>query len=164
MKSFEMGGYNNEVENNREALRDLISNPEKLDKFKNTDGTMKVGLKLALDGWRKTLTNSPEDNDLIGEVDALLNEVFQVELTETKKQENILDSGEYVKLAKQRAITILKNGELKQAIDSIISDLSKDPASSPEQVKALQTMGMILRNDPTLDSEKVKDFINGFAE
>jgi len=67
-------------------------------------------------------------------------------------------------LAKERALEILEEGELKEAIDSMVSDYSKNPAQ-PEALKTLvANLGFSLRNDPGLDEDKVRNFIEGFSE
>ena len=71
---------------------------------------------------------------------------------------------EHTRWAKQRALELLENGDLMQAIDSMVSDLGKDPTRPPEQVRLLPMIGMITRNDPALDEKKVREFIEGFAE
>lgn len=74
------------------------------------------------------------------------------------------DSQAHTLQAKQRALEILRQGDLKQAIDSMVSDLAKDPTRPPEQVSMLTMMGMITRNDSALDENKARDFIEGFVE
>ncbi|MFH1711868.1 MAG: hypothetical protein ABH846_01365 [Patescibacteria group bacterium] len=81
-----------------------------------------------------------------------------------EKQEGAFNPQEHTRWAKQRALEILKQGDLMQAIDSMVSDLRKDPTRPPEQVRMLTMMGMITRNDPALDEKKVREFIEGFAE
>ena len=81
-----------------------------------------------------------------------------------ERQEGGFNPQEHTRLAKQRALELLKGGDLKQAIDSMVSDLAKDPTRPREQVNMLTMMGMITRNDPALDEKKVREFIEGFAE
>jgi len=70
---------------------------------------------------------------------------------------------EYTRLAKQRALELLKQGDFKSAIDSMVSDLSKDPSRSQEQKNMIVMMGMATRNDQALDDKKTREFIEGFA-
>ncbi len=70
----------------------------------------------------------------------------------------------HTRWAKDRALEHLKQGALKQAIDSIVSDLSKDRNRPDEQKMLIGMMGLSLRNDPELNEQKVRDFIEGFAE
>lgn len=79
-------------------------------------------------------------------------------------QESGFDSQAHTLHAKQRALEILRQGDLKQAIDSMVSDLAKDLTRPPEQVSMLTMMGMITRNDSALDEKKVREFIEGFVE
>ena len=81
-----------------------------------------------------------------------------------ERQESGFNPQEHTRWAKQRALELLKGGDLKQAIDSMVSDLAKDPTRPREQVSMLTMMGMITRNDPALDEKKVREFIEGFAE
>lgn len=71
---------------------------------------------------------------------------------------------ELTRLAKQRAIELLEGGDLIGAIDSMVSDLSKDSTRPEMQKSMIAGMGMALRNDPGLDEQKVREFIEGFAE
>ena len=83
---------------------------------------------------------------------------------EKEKKEPPFNSQEHTRWAKQRALELLKEGNLKQAIDSMVSDLAKDPTRSREQVNILTMTGMITRDDSSLDEKKVREFIEGFAE
>lgn len=79
-------------------------------------------------------------------------------------RESGFDSQEHTKWAKKRALEILQGGDLKEAIDSMVSDLAKDPTRPEEQVRMLTMMGMITRDDPGLDEKKVREFIEGFNQ
>lgn len=65
-------------------------------------------------------------------------------------------------LAKQRAMEYVEQGDLKSAIDSIVSDLSKDKNRPEMQKSMIAMMGMELRSNPNLTKEKVIEFIKGF--
>lgn len=64
--------------------------------------------------------------------------------------------------AKYRALKYLEQGDLKQAISSMVSDLSKDKDMTDERRDFLAEMGLALKQDPELDEKKVRDFIEGF--
>jgi len=81
-----------------------------------------------------------------------------------KSPEQKFNPQEHTRSAKKRALELLEQGDLMQAIDSMVSDLGKDPTRPTEQVRMLTMMGMVTRNDPALDEEKARDFIEGFAE
>lgn len=81
-----------------------------------------------------------------------------------ERQEGGFNSQDHTRWAKQRALELLEQGNLKKAIDSMVSDLAKDPTRPPDQVSMLTMMGMITRDDPALDEQKVKEFIEGFTE
>lgn len=65
--------------------------------------------------------------------------------------------------AKQRALEYLKQGKLKESIDSMVSDLSKDESRPEGQKKMIGMMGMDLRNKTDLTEKDVRDFIEGLA-
>jgi len=65
--------------------------------------------------------------------------------------------------AKERALAYVDQGQLKVAIDSMVSDLSKDPARPREQQSMIAMMALDLRNKPNLTKEEVTEWINGFA-
>lgn len=67
-------------------------------------------------------------------------------------------------LAKRRALDYLNQGNLKAAIDSMVSDLNKDASRPPEQKRMITFTGLDLRNQPNLSEQEVRDFIEGFAE
>lgn len=64
--------------------------------------------------------------------------------------------------AKQRAMEYVEQGDLKSAIDSMVSDLSKDKDRPDMQKSMIAMMGMELRSNPNLTKEKVIEFIKGF--
>ena len=66
--------------------------------------------------------------------------------------------------AKKRALEYVSQGKLKEAIDSMISDLNKDDSRPQDQKHMIGMMGMMLRNQPNLSEKEVRDFIEGFAE
>ena len=66
--------------------------------------------------------------------------------------------------AKKRALEYVKRGELKQAIDSMVSDLNKDNSRPEEQKQMIAMTGLTLRNEKNLKEEEVLSFIEGFAE
>ena len=65
--------------------------------------------------------------------------------------------------AKERALELANAGKLKEAIDSMVSDLSKDPDNAP-RMSFIGGMAMALRNDSNLNQKAVISWINGFAE
>lgn len=67
-------------------------------------------------------------------------------------------------LAKKRALEYVSQGKLKEAIDSMVSDLSNDDSRPQEQKHMIGIMGMELRNQPHLSEKEVREFIEGFAE
>jgi hypothetical protein len=67
-------------------------------------------------------------------------------------------------LAKKRALEYVNRGKLKEAIDSMVSDLGKDDSRPEEQKSMITMMGLSLRNQPTLSEQEVRDFIVGFTE
>lgn len=79
-----------------------------------------------------------------------------------ERQESGFNRQEHTRRAKQQALEILQRGDLKQAIDSMVSDLAKDRTRPREQVSLLTMMGLAIRNDPALDEQKVREFIEGF--
>lgn len=66
--------------------------------------------------------------------------------------------------AKKRALKCLEQGQLLDAIDSMVSDLSKDTSRHPDQMHMIGMMGMILRNKEDLTEGEVREFIVGFTE
>jgi len=81
-----------------------------------------------------------------------------------REQETGFDSRAYTQDAKKRALELLEQGELKQAIDSMVADLAKDPTRSETQKSMIGMMGMTLKNEAILDEQKVRTFIKGFKE
>jgi len=79
-------------------------------------------------------------------------------------KEGKFNAQEHTRRAKDRALEYLDSGNLKGAIDSMVSDLAKDPTRPAAQVEMLTMMGMITRNDSALDEKKVREFIQGFAD
>ena len=69
---------------------------------------------------------------------------------------------EYTRWAAKRALELLEQGNLKQAVDSMVSDLSKDHTAPEAQKRMIGMMGLSLRNDPELNEQKVREFIEGF--
>jgi hypothetical protein len=65
--------------------------------------------------------------------------------------------------AKERALKLAETGKLKEAIDSMVSDVSKDPESAPN-MSFIYGMAMALKNDPQLDKKAVVEWIKGFPE
>jgi len=63
---------------------------------------------------------------------------------------------------KERALELVENGQLKNAVMSIASDLVKDTKRPDEQKALIVRMSAALRADPDLTQEKVREFINGF--
>jgi len=88
----------------------------------------------------------------------------------TQKNKNMIDrqddfdSEKHTQWAEQRAIALMANGKLKEAIDSMVSDLGKDPTRPEMQKGMIGMMGLSVRNDPQLDEKKVRDFIEGFSD
>ena len=70
----------------------------------------------------------------------------------------------FTALAKKRALEYVSQGKLKEAIDSMVSDLNKDDSRPQDQKHMVGMMGMMLRNQPNLNEKEVRDFIEGFAE
>jgi len=66
--------------------------------------------------------------------------------------------------AKKRALEYVDRGQLKEAIDSMVSDLNKDASQPKEQIMMAVMMGLSLRNRPDLTEKEVRDFIEGFTE
>jgi len=101
------------------------------------------------------------------EVIAMINISLHNELTEIKKKlkpEPQLKEENITAWAKRRALEYLSRGELKEAIDSMVADLSQDEQRPEGQKRFTGAMAMALRNDPDLTEQKVKDFIKGFVE
>ena len=67
-------------------------------------------------------------------------------------------------MAKRRALEYLEKGDLIGAVDSMVSDLSKDSSRPSVQQSMIGMMGMELRNKPNLSEKDVRDFIKGFAD
>ena len=80
------------------------------------------------------------------------------------EQESDFNPQKYTKQAKIKALRYLDEGQLKQAIDSMVSSLSEDPNRPEEQKQIIAMMGLDLRNKRDLNERDVRDFINGFAE
>ncbi len=70
----------------------------------------------------------------------------------------------FTAFVKERALEYVSQGKLKEAIDSMVSDLNKDDSRPQEQKDVIVMMGMDLRNQPNLTKKEVIDFIEGFAE
>jgi hypothetical protein len=100
---------------------------------------------------------SPESNDPI--FSESLPEHNDNNLNESKESS---ESNDLTEWAKDRANSYLEQGKLKEAIDSMVSDLGKDPNKAEEQKDLIRMMGMTLRNDPELNEEKIREFIDGF--
>ena len=66
--------------------------------------------------------------------------------------------------AKKRALDYVSQGKLKEAIDSMVSDLGKDDSRPQDQKHMIGMLGMMLRNQPGLSEKEVREFIDGFAE
>jgi hypothetical protein len=64
--------------------------------------------------------------------------------------------------AKQKALELAEAGQLKEAIDSMVSDLNSDPDSDPNMMLFVTGRAIALRNNPNLDKKTVVDWINGF--
>jgi len=79
-----------------------------------------------------------------------------------ENQEGDFNPREHTQWAAQRALELLAQGKLKEAVDSMVSDLSKDPTRPEGQKRMIGMMGMSLRNDPELNEQKVREFIKGF--
>ena len=69
----------------------------------------------------------------------------------------------FTQWAKKRATDLLQKGELREAINSMVLDLSKDPTRNEEQKNMIILMGMELLKDPQLDAKMVRDFLEGFS-
>ena len=73
-----------------------------------------------------------------------------------------LAANEMTEFAKKRALEYVAQGQLKEAIDSMFSDLSKDPTRPAMQQQMIGAMAMSLRNKPDLSERDVVEFIEGF--
>lgn len=73
------------------------------------------------------------------------------------------DSRKHTQFAKDRALALVDQGKFKEAIDSMVSDLSKDPSRSA-QMGMVAMMAMSERNNPNLDARSAREFIVGFAD
>jgi len=65
--------------------------------------------------------------------------------------------------AKKRALSYVESGDLKGAIDSMVSDLNKDQTRPDMQKQMIGMMALDLRNKPGLTEAEVVDFIKGFV-
>ena len=66
-----------------------------------------------------------------------------------------------LEIAKIRALELLAQGKLKEAIDSMVSDLNKDESYS-SNMSMIGGMAMALRGKEDLTAEEVRQFIVGF--
>ncbi len=85
-------------------------------------------------------------------------EGYSEEVNEPKKSPEQKEDS-LTEWAKNRANNYLEQGKLKEAIDSMVSDLGKDPNRAEEQKDIVRMMGMTLRNDPELNEEKAREMI-----
>ena len=81
-----------------------------------------------------------------------------------EKQEHIFNSEEHTMNAMRRALQLLEQGEFKQAVISMLSDLYKDPTKSEDEKSMTKRIGTVLILDPELNEQKVREFIEGFPE
>ena len=72
------------------------------------------------------------------------------------------DAERYLKIAKEKALDWVQKGDLKAAIDSMVSDLSKAPHRSAAKKELSTRMGLVLRNKADLSEEDVVEFISGW--
>ncbi|PIR04068.1 MAG: hypothetical protein COV59_02700 [Candidatus Magasanikbacteria bacterium CG11_big_fil_rev_8_21_14_0_20_39_34] len=78
------------------------------------------------------------------------------------ERETGLNPSETLKQAKARALRSLEEGNLQGAIDSMVSDLQRDPTRPDFQKNMITGMALALKDDPELNRKKVEEFINGF--
>ncbi len=67
-----------------------------------------------------------------------------------------------ISFIKERALKYVETGNLTTALDSIVSDLNKDPNRAEEQKQLIADMAWALKSDPNLSREQVVEFIEGF--
>jgi len=164
-------GAENKLRKVREALQDLFTNPEKLKNFKNPDGSMAPGLKSSLLDWEGILSESQlsEDKRLLKGIQDLMEKTFTEQISVETLQQSDFNGGtprrqdeSFLNFPKARAIKYVEAGDLKTAIDSMISDLKKTDMITEDQKTMATMMGMALKNDPNISEDSVRDFINGF--
>ena len=68
---------------------------------------------------------------------------------------------EFYTWIKKRALEYVLQGDLKQALDSIWADYSKNDKIQPELKHTISMMCLALRYQPNLSEKEVVDFING---
>jgi len=77
-------------------------------------------------------------------------------IEKNKPQENLLE------WAQKRALEYVEAGKLKEALDSMVSDLNKDADRPAMQKQMIAMMALELRNKKDLTEEEVIDWIKGF--